>query len=102
MELVVLPVLLERRLMLVYGGRTWILVFVAEQAQNRGAEAGRIIDRRNRLLLGELVRGGNDPATPEVHHRIETRHARSDEHGGPAGRAAANDPDLAVTGRQPL
>src|ERR1700741_2645615 len=49
-ELVVLAVLLELRLVLVHLLRRRRLVVVAEEAEERGREGFRVLDRRDRLV----------------------------------------------------
>ena len=74
-------------------------VVVAEQAQKRCAQARGHRDRRDRLLVVQLVRRHHHAAAPLLDHRIDVGLlAGIDERMPPAG-AGADQPDLAVVVR---
>src|SRR5262245_17417651 len=100
MELVLLAVLLELRLVLVdlLGRRG--LVLVAEEPEEGSREVLGVIEGGHRLIGRELLLGLHDTATPAVDHRIEALQPAAGEKRLPASRARAKDADLAAHIRQ--
>src|SRR5262245_34633344 len=71
MELVLLAVLLELRLVLVHLLRRRGLVVVAEQPEERGGEVLGVVDGGHRLLRRQLVLRNHHAAAPAVDDRVE-------------------------------
>ena len=76
-----------------------VRVLDAEQAEQRTAQVGRHVDRRDRARRGELLGGRDDPTAVAVDRRVDVE-VRGDHVGlAPAG-AVPDDADATVRGRE--
>src|ERR1700740_2179686 len=101
MELVLLAVTLQLRFERVDVLGRRILVLVAEDAEQRARQILRVLDRRDRPAVRELLRRGDDSASPHVAHRVEGVAATCGEeavsaNGGRAADTGAADADRLV------
>src|SRR5262249_35356910 len=93
-ELVLLAVLLQLRLVLIYllGSRRGVLV--AEEAQERAREVLGVVDRRDRRLGVEVLLLHHHAATPELDAGVDALRLAGVEEREPAARARADAADL--------
>src|SRR5262245_59853669 len=96
MEFVALAELLEQFLGAVDVVAVRVLVVIAEDAEQGRGELLGVVDRRDRLLVVELLLViDDDIAAPAIDHGVEARHQTAGEIGLPSARAEADDADLA-------
>ena len=79
-EFVLFTVFLERFFVERHLLRCRAVIFRAEEAQDRALQVGRVVNRRNRPLGGELVCRHHDPAAPAIDDRIEPGRAARNQH----------------------
>src|SRR5437016_10294258 len=93
MELVLLAVLLELRLVLIdlLGRRR--LVLVAEEPEDRGREVLGVLDGRHGLVRGQLRLGHDDAAAPALDDCVEALQLAAGEESLPPARARAEHAD---------
>src|SRR5712692_7610008 len=96
MELVVLAVLLQLRLVLVDLFRRGRLVLVAEEPEDRGREVLGEVDGCRRLGRGQLFLRHDHAPAPALDHRVEALQLAAREERLPAARARAEDADLSA------
>src|SRR6266850_7404551 len=100
MELVLLPMLFELRLVRVDLFRCRRLVLVAEDPDDRAREVLGVLDRRDRLVRGELFLRLNHASAPALDHGVQALQPAAGKKRLPASRARAEDADLAAHIRQ--
>src|ERR1700730_17794923 len=96
MELILLAVLLQLRLVLVHLLRCRRTILVAEQTEQRAGEALAELDRRRRLLRVQLLLAHHHPAAPQLDRGVDAVGVAGKQEGLPAGRAGAEYADLTI------